>query len=278
MTDTDQKAMVELEPEQGSVDQKAWAMEKAAVMGDLSGLTPMERLWHYHGLCQSLGLNPLSKPFDYIKLNGRLVLYAKKDATDQLRATRKISITSCERDTSDPDFATWIVEGTDGRGRRDMEIGSVSISGLRGEAKANATMKALTKAKRRLTLSLAGLGMLDESELEGRATDVDPATGEVLEQLTTAQRILAQRQAPEALPAPPEPEVAPDATSPIREAPEPPSEPVEASEHMPPPPETATAICGDENEELGICDRAPDHPAGHRNANGAWPRTKKAKK
>jgi hypothetical protein len=41
----------------------------------------------------------------------------------------------------------------------------VNIEGLKGEALANALMKAETKAKRRATLSAVGLGMMDESEI-----------------------------------------------------------------------------------------------------------------
>jgi hypothetical protein len=36
---------------------------------------------------------------------------------------------------------------------------------MRGETAANQTMKAVTKAKRRVTLSLSGLGFLDETEV-----------------------------------------------------------------------------------------------------------------
>jgi hypothetical protein len=42
----------------------------------------------------------------------------------------------------------------------------VWVKGLSGEALANALMKAETKAKRRATLSICGLGMLDETEVE----------------------------------------------------------------------------------------------------------------
>jgi len=42
----------------------------------------------------------------------------------------------------------------------------VSIAGLRGEAASNAVMKAVTKAKRRVTLSICGLRFLDETEVE----------------------------------------------------------------------------------------------------------------
>src|SRR6516162_3098534 len=51
-------------------------------------------------------------------------------------------------------------------GRIDTSIGAVSIGGLKGDNKCNALMKAETKAKRRLTLSICGLGMLDETEIE----------------------------------------------------------------------------------------------------------------
>jgi hypothetical protein len=51
-------------------------------------------------------------------------------------------------------------------GRQDESIGAVNIAGLKGENRANAMMKAETKAKRRVTLSICGLGLLDETEVE----------------------------------------------------------------------------------------------------------------
>jgi hypothetical protein len=45
-------------------------------------------------------------------------------------------------------------------------MGAVSIAGLKGDALVNATLKAITKAKRRVTLSICGLGMLDETEID----------------------------------------------------------------------------------------------------------------
>ncbi len=55
---------------------------------------------------------------------------------------------------------------TDKTGRTDESIGAVPIDGMKGETRANAMMKAETKAKRRVTLSICGLGMLDETEVE----------------------------------------------------------------------------------------------------------------
>ena len=45
-------------------------------------------------------------------------------------------------------------------------MGVVSIDKLSGEFRANAILKAITKAKRRVTLSVCGLGFLDETEVE----------------------------------------------------------------------------------------------------------------
>jgi len=152
--------------------------------GDLARLSPEQRVAYYLRTCQSLGLNPLTKPFDYIQLNGKLTLYATKGATDQLRAAHGISIRVVSQEV-DGDVLVVTVEGTDGTGRTDTEIGAVSVGGLRGDALANARMKALTKAKRRLTLSMSGLGLLDETEIEtiptARSVRVDQQTGEIID-------------------------------------------------------------------------------------------------
>src|SRR5678815_5703072 len=140
-------------------------LERVVVSGNLADLKPAERLYYYKAVCESVGLNPLTKPFDYLQLNGRLVLYAKKEATDQLRTKRGVSITKLEKETSDG-IHTVTAYAKDDKGRTDASTGSVSIEGLRGEAKANAKMKAETKAKRRVTLSICGLGEMDESKVE----------------------------------------------------------------------------------------------------------------
>jgi hypothetical protein len=140
-------------------------MEKLILGGDLKALTPGERLNFYNSTCQSLGLNPLTRPFEYITLNGKLTLYARKDATEQLRNIHGVSVTKLEREVHEGIFTvTAYLEH--GNGRKDSSIGAVSIEGLKGEAKANAMMKAETKAKRRGTLSICGLGLLDETEIE----------------------------------------------------------------------------------------------------------------
>jgi len=136
------------------------------VGGDLGKLSQAERAEYYRAVCESLGLNPLTRPFEYIVLNGRLTLYAKRDAAEQLRRKHGVSITIVAREKVD-DVYVVTARATMPDGRTDESVGAVSLAGLKGEALANAVMKAETKAKRRVTLSIVGLGWLDESEVEG---------------------------------------------------------------------------------------------------------------
>jgi len=135
------------------------------VRGDLTNLTPRQRVTHYKNVCESLKLNPFTKPFDYIVLNSKLVLYARKDATDQLRSLHKVSITGLEqKQIGDLFVVTAQARAADGR--TDSAMGAVPVKNVFGEQLANAMMKAETKAKRRVTLSLCGLGMTDETEVD----------------------------------------------------------------------------------------------------------------
>lgn len=141
------------------------AVEMALIGGDLGKLTPDQRLDYYRQVCQSLGLNPLTKPFDYITLNGKLTLYARKDCTEQLRSIRKISVRIMAREVVEGCYVVTARASTPD-GREDESVGAVPIEGLKHEARSNAMMKAETKAKRRVTLSICGLGILDEIEVD----------------------------------------------------------------------------------------------------------------
>jgi hypothetical protein len=141
-------------------------IESVIVKGDLSQLTPMERNIYYGKVCRSLGLNPYTLPFAYMNLQGRLQLYAKRDAADQLRQLRGISIEIVSQGWKD-DLFTVHVQATDAHGRKDEDIGVVPLpASMKDEIRSNAIMKAITKAKRRVTLSICGLGFLDETEIE----------------------------------------------------------------------------------------------------------------
>ena len=127
-------------------------LENVQVNGDQSKQKAGQRLDYYRPVCQSMGVNPISSPVDYITLNGKLTLYAKKDATDQLRKIHAVSIDDIDIN-EDKDGFTVKVKGHDNTGRSDVEIGCVAKSEMKGNVQ-NTKMKAVTKAKRRLTLSL----------------------------------------------------------------------------------------------------------------------------
>lgn len=143
---------------------QAVALEQVLIQGDLAKLSPEQRTSYYMSVCQSVGLNHLTKPFDYIFLNGKLTLYAKRDCTDQLRKIHNVSIKISSR-TLEGDIYSVTALATDKTGRTDESVGAVCLGKSFGETKANLIMKAETKAKRRVTLSICGLGLLDETEV-----------------------------------------------------------------------------------------------------------------
>jgi len=170
-------------------------IEQVLLKGDLSKLTEEQRVRYYHKVCESAGLNPVTRPFEYITLNGKLTLYARKDCTEQLRKLNGISIEELNDKIVD-DLYIVKAKAKDRNGRTDESTGAVVIGNLKGEARANAIMKAETKAKRRVTLSICGMGWVDESEVESipdaKVVHVNHDTGEI-EPNVIRQKITAQQ-------------------------------------------------------------------------------------
>lgn len=160
------------------------------IKGDLKKFSEEQKVNYYNMLCKSIGLNPLTKPFDLIVLQDREILYANKSCAEQLRKKYGISIVSMEKTLID---GTYEVQTTakDHSGRYEIATGAVSViyppkykvwnkennrwdwkdhpkAGqlVGGEELSNLKMKAETKSKRRVTLALCGLGMLDETETD----------------------------------------------------------------------------------------------------------------
>lgn len=140
-------------------------LSKTVLDNDLGKLTPRERTAYYLSVCESIKLNALTRPFELIRLNGRLQLYATKNCTDQLRHLHRVTLDKLESQIIGETFSVSL-RATLPDGRSDVDMAAVSIKGLQGDALCNAMMKAITKAKRRLTLSICGLGgILDETEV-----------------------------------------------------------------------------------------------------------------
>lgn len=133
--------------------------------GDCSKLDPKQKLAYYKARCDAAGLDVRCQPFQFISMNGKVVLYALKSACDQLASKHGI-VSEIVSQITDGGIRTVVVRAKAKDGRQTDEIGCVAVEGMKGNDLANAYMKAVTKAKRRSILSLCGLGMLDETELE----------------------------------------------------------------------------------------------------------------
>lgn len=152
---------------QQNQDQQTSIANQLILQGDLSKLSAGDKVRYYNGYCERMGLDPYTKPFDLLRLNGKEILYCTRSGTQQLNKLHKVSHTITSRDTN-AEAGVYIVTSKASLpdGRCTESIGAVNIAGLKGEAYANAIMKAETKSKRRATLDLLGLGVIDESEAE----------------------------------------------------------------------------------------------------------------
>ena len=160
-------------------------ISKLVLDGDLSKMSAGQRTQYYKSFCESLGLNPLTQPFQLIEFDGKLRMYATKDCTEQLRKIHGVSILDVTA-TELRGVYVVTVKAKDRNGKTDASTGVVPLTKketvwddqkkkkvftgkiveLSGDELANAFMKAETKAKRRVALSICGLGILDETELE----------------------------------------------------------------------------------------------------------------
>lgn len=163
------------------------------LQGDISKMNDMQRVEYYNQLCLSLGLNPLTKPFDIIPFpkQGKVVLYPNKDCAEQLRKKDGVSIYKVEK-TIESDIVVIKAYAKNKYGildeatsslplmkevkewKNNKMIGTGEWRELNPQEKADALMKAETKAKRRVTFSICGLGMPDDFEETERYNDVTP--------------------------------------------------------------------------------------------------------
>lgn len=186
---------------QADPEQAAGAVAHILATGDLQELSNEGRVAFYLELCTSLGLNSLSRPFDWLMLkdnagNERLVLYPNASCAAQLRRAHQISVNFLRREVVGELFVV-VVEGRTPNGRVGQASKYVPLVGrygkLQGRLLANAFMAAETGALRRLTLSMVGLGSPpDIQDLDARRVVVD-GTGRVLDAPSDADRQLADR-------------------------------------------------------------------------------------
>lgn len=154
-------------------------IERALTIGDLAKMPPEVRIRYYLATCQSAGLNPMTQPFTPIKNQaGQVILYANATCAEQLRKRDRVSIRVLGREKDDGVYIVTVSASTPD-GRCEESQGIVDISGLKGTALANAMMKAETKAKRRVTMALCGLGFPMDDDAHGMPVAFNPQTGEI---------------------------------------------------------------------------------------------------
>lgn len=185
------------------------ALRQYLLGGDVTTLVPAERASLIVALCRHIGIDPIERPFQIIRDgkgdDARDVIYATKACTSALCRERDIDreLVSTDINTVGAyQFATARAKATlRSTGRSEQADGVVplvaeewgDVQGKRRrtgrfvalgpDAMANALMKASTKAKRRAVLDLVGLGVPDESEVEGKGQRlaIDYETGEVID-------------------------------------------------------------------------------------------------
>lgn len=133
--------------------------------GDCKNLSESQKIEYYRARCDAAGLDYRTTPFQFISVQGKTVLYATKAASDQLTAKHGIKLTILGQ-TTENGIRLVTARAVTKDGRETEDVGAVSVVNLKGDDLCNAFMKAVTKAKRRAILSVCGLGMLDETEIE----------------------------------------------------------------------------------------------------------------
>ncbi|MDP3279377.1 MAG: hypothetical protein Q8Q09_29575 [Deltaproteobacteria bacterium] len=143
----------------------ARVVESMVLRGDISALNPEERARFYVQMCEALGLTAATQPFAILRLNGKEVMYPTRGATDQLAAIHRLNREIVDGpkvvDVAGTKMIYAVCKATHPNGRVETAVATVPLADP-----INALMKCETKAKRRATLSILGLGMLDETEIE----------------------------------------------------------------------------------------------------------------
>ena len=147
------------------------AIERAILAGNLQSLTEIERLQYNFALCRSLGLNPLTRPIDYIVQDGKMSPYINATGIAQIRAIHGIATKIIDRQTDKTHLHYVTAIATDSKGRSEESTAIISLCDrygkvLLGQKRANKMMSAETKAKRRVTLALVGIPWADGGKVQ----------------------------------------------------------------------------------------------------------------
>jgi hypothetical protein len=149
-------------------------LNKIFLNGDIKALSDKEVILYMNAVANKMGLDTTTHPINILEMKKynsneieKKILYINKDGAYQLAKNNSISITKIEtKYHKETGIYEVVAYGQDKIGRQDCSMSAVYIGKANGEHLANLLMKAETKAKRRLILSLCGTGLIDESEAE----------------------------------------------------------------------------------------------------------------
>ena len=183
---TDNQELVKIEPQSQALQSQSSREEQAAKIshlmttGDISKMTKAQKDQFLIDLARAHNLMPWPPPFMIIPgQGGKEIIYANKSCADQLRKIHGISIEIVFQGAlpENPDIYCVRAKATDRDGRTDEEAGTVWTKGKVGDDLSNAILRAYTKAKRRVTYSISGLSLLDETEVQSMNISQVPQNG-----------------------------------------------------------------------------------------------------
>jgi hypothetical protein len=161
-----------------SPEQLGAVAEKVLGQGNLADMDRAARARYLLYVCQLLGVNPFTRPFEIISFRDQTVLYARKEATEQLARNFGVT-TEVVRRAPDEFLGVYVTEvrasyrTPAGEVRSADAIGAVPYLDAGGKMipvleRANVVKKSETQGRRRAVLGLLGLGIFD------RAGERDP--------------------------------------------------------------------------------------------------------
>lgn len=131
--------------------------------GRCDRLNDEQRADYINYLCSKIGIEPTFRPIDLIPTKNGIKPYLNKGAGELIRDKRRISVDDMEiKEIGNMWLVTCRVRSFDGRCDTDMGVCLKNGTDKSPMNLNDSLMKAVTKAKRRATLSMCGLGAIIE--------------------------------------------------------------------------------------------------------------------
>lgn len=158
------------------------AAVKAQLHNDWSKVSEDDKLKCVLAMCKVLNIPTPMNPFRFIDMKGKTVLYATKECAELIAERNKISVNVVNK-YLDKEQNIYVVEvrALMPQGRTFDNFAALSVAGLSGEARANAMMKCISKAIRRVVFASVGLSAMDETDIPQNGGNYAPSPEPVRE-------------------------------------------------------------------------------------------------